>query len=62
MKFGCSVAGDWLPGWEREEGERGFSKGTLHYMKKNAEGSRPFTLNKQVRARLDQCDQVLTKK
>jgi CRISPR-associated protein Cas1 len=31
----------------------GFSKGTLHYMKKNAKGDKPFTLNKQVRKRLD---------
>ena len=37
MKSGCSVAGDWLPGKEDGEGERGFSKGTLHNMKKNEE-------------------------
>jgi CRISPR-associated protein Cas1 len=30
-----------------------FSKGTLHYMKKNAERNEPFTLNKHVRERLD---------
>ena len=39
--------------WKR----RGFSKGTLHYMKKNAEGDQPFTLNKHVMTRLDQWDQ-----
>jgi CRISP-associated protein Cas1 len=38
--------------WKR----RGFSKGTLHYMKKNAEGEQPFTLNKHVKERLDQWD------
>jgi CRISP-associated protein Cas1 len=31
----------------------GFSKGTLHYMKKNAKRVRPFTLNKHVRERLE---------
>ena len=35
----------------------GVSKGTLHYMKKNAEGNQPFTLNKHVMTRLDQWDQ-----
>lgn len=30
----------------------GFSKGTLHYMKKNAEAEKPFTLNAHVRDRL----------
>jgi CRISP-associated protein Cas1 len=39
--------------WKR----RGFSKGALHYMKKNAEGDQPFTLNKHVLTRLDQWDQ-----
>jgi CRISPR-associated protein Cas1 len=39
--------------WKR----RGFSKGTLHYMKKNAERDQPFTLNKHVMTRLDQWDQ-----
>lgn len=33
--------------------KRGFSKGTLNYMKKNAEDDKPFTLNKHVRERLD---------
>jgi CRISP-associated protein Cas1 len=33
--------------------KQGFSKGTLNYMKKNAEGNKPFTLNKQVRDRLE---------
>jgi CRISPR-associated protein Cas1 len=37
--------------------KRGFSKGALHYMKKNAEGDQPFTLNKHVLTRLDQWDQ-----
>jgi CRISP-associated protein Cas1 len=32
----------------------GFSKGTLYYMKKNAMGNKPFTLNKHVRERLNQ--------
>ncbi|AFV22383.1 CRISPR-associated protein, Cas1 family [Methanolobus psychrophilus R15] len=31
----------------------GFSKGTLHYMKKNAKAEKPFTLNSHVRERLD---------
>lgn len=49
-----------LGGLGRSEGgfvewkKRGFSKGTLHYMKKNAESEKPFTLNKHVRERLDQ--------
>jgi CRISP-associated protein Cas1 len=34
--------------------KQGFSKGTLHYMKKNAGNNKPFTLNKHVRRRLDQ--------
>ena len=34
--------------------KRGFSKGTLNYMKKNAESGKPFILNKLVRKRLDQ--------
>jgi len=41
--------------WKR----RGFSKGALHYMKKNAEGDQPFTLNKHVMTRLDQWDQSI---
>jgi len=32
--------------------KHGFSKGTLNYMKKNAEWNKPFTLNKHVKARL----------
>ena len=39
--------------WKR----RGFSKGTLHHMKKNAERDQPFSLNKHVMTRLDQWDQ-----
>jgi CRISP-associated protein Cas1 len=30
--------------------KRGYSKGTLHYLKKNAEGEKPFTINKRVKA------------
>jgi CRISPR-associated protein Cas1 len=36
--------------------KRGFSKGTLNYMKQNAEGNKPFTLNKHVKERVDQWD------
>jgi CRISPR-associated protein Cas1 len=32
----------------------GFSKGTLHYMKKNAKAEKPFKLNKHVKERLEQ--------
>jgi hypothetical protein len=35
----------------------GFSKGTLHYMKKNADSGKPFTLNKHVRERLQNWNQ-----
>jgi len=38
--------------------KRGFSKGTLNYMKKNAESEKPFTLNKHVRERLDQWNEI----
>jgi CRISPR-associated protein Cas1 len=31
----------------------GFSKGTLHYMKQNAKGDKPFTLNAHARERLE---------
>ncbi|WP_407356400.1 hypothetical protein [Methanolobus sp. WCC5] len=31
----------------------GFSKDTLHYMKKNVEADKPFTLNSHVRERLE---------
>ena len=34
--------------------KQGFSKGTLHYMKKNAKSDKPFTLNKHVKERLEQ--------
>jgi len=34
--------------------KQGFSKGTLHYMKKNACSGRPFSLNKHVRERLNE--------
>jgi len=36
--------------------KRGFSKGTLNYMKKNAESGKPFSLNKHVRERLNLWD------
>jgi|WetSurMetagenome_2_1015567.scaffolds.fasta_scaffold650749_1 hypothetical protein len=32
--------------------KKGFSKVTLHYMKKNAESEKPFTLNKHINERL----------
>lgn len=33
----------------------GFSKGTLHYMKKNAEADKPFSLNAHVKERSEMC-------
>lgn len=33
-----------------------FSKGTLYYMKKNAEDDKPFTQNGHVRERLEMCE------
>jgi CRISPR-associated protein Cas1 len=33
--------------------KRGFSKGTLHYMKKNAKSEQPFSLNKHVKERVE---------
>jgi hypothetical protein len=48
------LAGDWLLSMAGSEGERGFSKGTLYYIKKNDEGDQPFILNKHVMMRLDQ--------
>jgi hypothetical protein len=36
-----------------------FSKRTLHYMKKNAAGNKPFTLNKQIRERLEKWEDSL---
>jgi CRISPR-associated protein Cas1 len=33
--------------------QMGFSKGTLHYMKKNAEADKPFSLNVHVRERVE---------
>jgi CRISPR-associated protein Cas1 len=36
-----------------------FSKGTLHYMKKNAKAEKPFTMNKHVRQRLNEWDNVI---
>jgi CRISPR-associated protein Cas1 len=37
--------------------KRGFSRGTLHHLKKQADGDKPFYLQKQVMTRLDQWDQ-----
>ena len=34
--------------------KRGFSKGTLFYLKKNAREGKPFTMNRHVRERLEQ--------
>jgi CRISPR-associated protein Cas1 len=36
----------------------GFSKGTLHYMKQNAMGDKPFTLNKHVKDRIEEWDKL----
>ena len=36
----------------------GFSKGTLHYLKKNARDGKPFTMNKHVRERLERVGDV----
>jgi CRISPR-associated protein Cas1 len=33
--------------------KRRFSKGTLHYLKKNAAGDKPFTMNRHVKERLE---------
>lgn len=41
--------------WEK----LGFSKGTLHYMKKNAEADKPFTLNAHNKERLDQWEKLV---
>ena len=40
--------------------KRGFSKGTLHYMKRNAKDEKPFTLNAHVRERVLQWDKLVT--
>jgi CRISPR-associated protein Cas1 len=37
----------------------GFSKGSLHYMKKNANEDKPFTLNNHVKERLKQWDKMV---
>lgn len=37
----------------------GYSKGTLHYMKKNAKADKPFTLNAHVRERLEKWEQLV---
>jgi len=35
--------------WEK----RGYSKGTLHYLKKNVRSGKPFTMNEHVRGRIE---------
>ena len=40
----------------KEWKEMGFSKGTLHYMKQNAKGNKPFTLNSHVLERINTMD------
>lgn len=37
----------------------GYPKGTLHYMKQNAESDEPFTLNAHVRERLDNWEKLV---
>ncbi|WMW25033.1 CRISPR-associated endonuclease Cas1 [Methanolobus sediminis] len=37
----------------------GFSKGTLHYMKKNAKADKPFTLNAHNKERLDKWEKLV---
>jgi len=39
----------------------GFSKGTLHHMKKNAMENKPFTLNKHVIERLGKWDKLVAR-
>ena len=39
----------------------GFSKGTLHYMKKNAEADEPFTLNAHVREQVNKWEMLVSK-
>ena len=39
----------------------GFSKGTLHYMKKNARSNKPFTLNQHVKKRLENWSKIKVK-
>ena len=39
--------------------KHGYSKGTLNYMKKNANSDKPFTLNKHVRDRLNKWDNFI---
>ena len=38
--------------------EMGFSKGTLHYMKKNAKADKSFTMNAHVRERLEMWENI----
>ena len=41
--------------------KRGFSKGTLHYMMKNAGADKPFTLSDYVRARVNKWGMLISK-
>ena len=36
----------------------GFSRGTLHYLKKNARDGKPFTMNRHVWERLEQWEDM----
>jgi len=38
--------------------ERGFSKGTLSYLKQNARKDKPFTINKHVRERIENWSKI----
>ena len=37
----------------KEWKEMGYSKGTLHYLKKNVKSGKPFTMNEHVRKRIE---------
>ncbi|TGC08319.1 hypothetical protein CUN85_09580 [Methanolobus halotolerans] len=40
--------------------EMEFSKGTLHYVEKNAKGDKPFTLNTHNKERLDKWEKLVS--
>jgi len=40
--------------------EMGFSKGTLHYMKKNEKAEKPFTLNSHVLERVNKWEALIS--
>ncbi len=42
-----------------EWNKMGFSKGTLHYMKQNADADKPFTLNAHVKERVEQWEKMI---